>query len=216
MLLSLMVLLPVSVSADYPRDGFNFSLQAEHSESEWQYAGQTLTSKSSKLGVQIQETLAPRLSGTLYAGYLDLSQPGNSLPAARVTTGYYGGIDVTLLVLDFSRLKIELTGGYAYQNTEGNESGTTVNFVWHDSYSHLGITLPVTRQLRMRGTAGVLNRSGEQRTSGASSQLLEFSENKSEFYSAGFDYLLDNSGHMSLRWLGGERDGFRISFHRGF
>ena len=80
-----------SAQADYPPGQLELSLQIEHNETGWQYASETLTSKSSILGVQLQETLAPRLRGRLHAGYLDLSQPGNTLAAARVTTGYYAG-----------------------------------------------------------------------------------------------------------------------------
>lgn len=202
--------------AEFPDSDFNFSLQLEHSESSWQYTTTTLTSKSSKLGVQLEQFMSPRLSGTLYVGFLDLSQPANVLPAAQFSSGYYGGIELSLLLLDLSHLKLDLTGGYAYQDTEGIDGGTTVNFVWYDTYAQLGMSIPLSRQLWLRATGGVLYTDGEQRVSGTGSQLLTYKEDKKENYSAGLEYWLDDSGFIRLDWLGGNRDGFRISFHRGF
>jgi hypothetical protein len=202
--------------AEFPDSDFNFSLQLEHSESSWQYTTTTLTSKSSKLGVQLEQFMSPRLSGTLYVGFLDLSQPANTLPAAQFSSGYYGGIELSLLLLDLSHLKLDLTGGYAYQDTEGKDGGTTVNFVWYDTYGQLGMSIPLSRQLWLRAAGGVLHSSGEQRVSGTGSQLLTFTEQQKEYYSAGLDYWLDGSGFIRLDWLGGNRDGFRISFHRDF
>lgn len=203
--------------AEYHPGGLDFSLQVEHSETRWQYTNIALTSKSSKLGVQLKETLASRLRGTLYAGYLDLSQPDNTLPAAQVTTGYYGGIDLTLLLLKLPWIDLELTGGYGYQDTRGSEGDTTVNFVWYDTYAQLGMSIPVSGQLDLRAASGMINTSGEQRVSGGTgNQLFTFDEQKQRYYTAGLDYWLDGTGYISLRWLGGNSDGFRISFHRGF
>lgn len=203
--------------AEYRPGGLDFSLQVEHSESRWQYTDTVLISKSSKLGIQLKETLASRLRGTLYAGYLDLSQPYNTLPAAQVTTGYYGGIDLTLLLLELPWIDLELTGGYGYQDTRGSENGTTVNFVWYDTYAQLGASIPISGQLDLRVAGGVISTNGEQRISGSSgSQLFTFDEQKQRYYATGLDYWLDGTGYISLRWLGGNSDGFRISFHRGF
>ncbi|MDY6978946.1 MAG: hypothetical protein SV201_03645, partial [Pseudomonadota bacterium] len=83
-LLSLFIALFIAppAVADYAPGELDFSMQVEHNETRWRYASQTLTSKSSVLGVRLKERLAPRLLGSLKAGYLELSQSGNPLPAA--------------------------------------------------------------------------------------------------------------------------------------
>ncbi|MFP3873483.1 MAG: hypothetical protein ACLFQT_00735 [Thiohalophilus sp.] len=192
------------------------SLQIEHNETRWQYADETLTSKSSILGIQLQETLAPRLRGRLHAGYLDLSQPDNTLAAARVTTGYYTGIELALLVLDTSRLRLELSSGYRYQNTEGHTDNTDISLVWHDTYAQLGMALPLSERLELQATGGTSRTSGEQRLSGETDQLLTFDEKEQRYYAAGLSYRVDRTGYLSISWLGGNRDGFRLGFHRGF
>ncbi|MDZ7662202.1 hypothetical protein [Thiohalophilus sp.] len=203
-------------SAAYPPGELELSLQIEHNETRWQYSGETLTSKSAILGVQLQETLAPRLRGRLHAGYLDLSQPDNTLAAARVTTGYYAGIELALLVLDTSRLKLELSSGYRYQYTEGHTDSTDVSLVWHDTYAQLGVTLPLSERLDLHAIGGASRTSGEQRVGGDTDQLLTFDEKEQRYYAAGLSYRVDETGYLSVSWLGGNRDGFRLGFHRGF
>lgn len=202
--------------SDYSPKGWDFSLEVEHSETDWAYTSQTLTSKSTILGVRLHETLAPRLSGTLLAGIIDLSQPGNQPPAARVTSGYYGGIELALLLLDFQSLRLELGGGYRYQNTQGTNNDITTDMIWHDTYAQLGLSLSLSNRLDLYATGGALQTSGEQRVSGNLSQLLTFEEDQREYYTAGLSYWLDGTGYVSATWLGGGRDGFRFSFHRHF
>lgn len=202
--------------ADYPPGKLDLSLQIEHNETRWQYANQTLTSKSSILGVRLQETLAPRLRGSLHFGYLDLSQPDNTLAAAQVTTGYYAGLELGLLLLDTSRLRLELSAGYRYQNTEGHANNTDVELVWHDTYAQLGLAIPLSERLEFHTFGGTSRTSGEQRASGATDQLLTFDEQKRRYYAAGLSYWVDSTGYLSASWLGGNRDGFRLGFHRGF
>jgi len=202
--------------AEYSPGGLDFSLQVGHNETRWEYAGQILTSKSSFIGIQLRETLAPRLRGSLQAGYLDLSQPGNPLPAARVTTGYYGGVDLTLLLLDATRLTMELTGGYRYQETQGHDSGTDVELVWHDTYAQLELVMPLSERLDLRTLGGTSRTSGEQRARGDTDQLLTFDEQRQSYYAAGLAYWLDETGYLSVSWLGGAYDGFQFGFHRGF
>ncbi|TDY01037.1 hypothetical protein [Thiohalophilus thiocyanatoxydans] len=203
-------------TADYPPNSLDLSLQIAHHETRWQYAGQTVTSKSSILGVRVRETLAPRLSGSLYAGYLDLSQPNNPLSAAQVTTGYQTGIELDLLLLDMNRLRLELSGGYRYQDTEGHADNTNVELVWHDTYAQLGLTIPLTEHLEFQALGGTSRTSGEQRASGDTDQLLTFDEQRQGYYAAGLSYWVDSTGYLSASWLGGNRDGFRLGFHRGF
>jgi len=212
----LLVVFSGPASAGYPPGELELSLQIEHTETRWQYSGETLTSKSSILGVQLQETLAPRLRGRLHAGYLDLSQPDNSLAAARVTTGYYAGIELALLLLDTDRLRLELSSGYRYQDTEGHTDSTDVSLVWHDTYAQLGLTLPLAERLDLHAVGGTSRTSGEQRVSGDSDQLLTFDEKEQRYYAAGLSYWVDGTGYLSVSWLGGNRDGFRLGFHRGF
>lgn len=202
--------------ADYRANGMDFSLQVEHNETRWEYDNQILTSKSSMLGIQLQETLAPRLRGRLQTGYLDISQPANPLPAARVTTGYYAGVDLTLLLLDPAPLRMELTGGYRYQDTRGHDGGTNVDLVWHDTYAQLGVIVPLSGRLDLHALGGTSRTSGEQRVSGDTSQLLTFEERRRDYYAAGLSYWLDDTGYLSVSWLGGAYDGFRLGFHRGF
>jgi len=203
-------------SADYPPGELELSVQIEHNETRWQYAGETLTSKSSILGIQLQETLAPRLRGRLHAGYLDLSQPDNSLAAARVTTGYYAGIELALLLLDTNRLRLELSSGYRYQDTEGHTDSTDVSLVWHDTYAQLGLTLPLSERLDLHALGGSSRTSGEQRVSGDTDELRTFDEKEQGYYTAGLSYRVDDTGYLSISWLGGNRDGFRFGFHRSF
>jgi hypothetical protein len=205
-----------SAYSDYSRTGEDFSLEVEHSETRWMYASETLTSKSTILGIRLDQTLAPRLRGTLLAGFIDLSQPANPLPAARVTDGYYGGIDLVLLLLDLRRLRLELGGGYHYHNTQGSYQDINTDIIWHDTYAQLGLRLSLSERLDLHATGGALQTSGEQRISGSLSQLLTFEEEQQEYYSAGLSYWLDGTGYIKATWLGGGREGFRFSFHRQF
>lgn len=209
-------ILSPAATADSPASELDFSLQVEHHETRWQYAGQTVTSKSSILGVRMQERLAPRLTGSLHVGYLDLSQPDNPLPAAQTTSGYYGGIELNWRLLDSQWLRVDLGGGYRYQETTGQNSGTEVELVWHDTYAQLGLGIPLSERLTLQTAGGTSRTSGEQRVSGNTTQLLTFEEDQQAYYSAGLAYWLDGTGYLSATWLGGGYDGFRFSFHREF
>lgn len=203
-------------TAEYASDGPDFSLQVEHNETRWQYADRTLTSKSSILGIRLQETLAPRLRGSLHAGYLELSQPENPLPAAQFTSGGYGGVQLSLLLLETSRLTMTLSGGYTYLETDGEGNNTRVELAWHDTYAQLGTSLALTERLTLHAAGGISRTSGEQRVSGDTEGLLTFDEQQRGYYAAGLAYWMDGTGYLSATWLGGSRDGFRFSFHRRF
>ena len=205
-----------SAHSDYSPMVLDFSLEVEHNETRWAYASETLTSKSTIFGVRLEQALAPRLRGTLLGGYIDLSQPDNPLPSARVTDGYYGGIELVLLLLDLDRLRLDLAGGYRYQNTRGSYNDITTDMMWHDTYALLGLSLSLSERLGLHASGGTLQTSGEQRVSGNLNQLLTFEEEQQEYYSAGLSYWLDGTGYLRGTWLGGGRDGFRFSFHRHF
>lgn len=202
--------------ADYAPGELDFSMQVEHNETRWRYANQTLTSKSSLLGVRLKERLAPRLLGSLRAGYLDLSQSGNPLPAARTTSGYYSGIELTLLLFDITPLNLTLSGGYTYRQTEGHENGTDVELRWYDTYAQLDLGVALSERLTLHASGGTLRTDGEQRVSGNTSALLDFEQTEQGYYSAGLSYWLDGTGYLRASWLGGSQEGFRFSFHRRF
>ncbi len=191
-------------------------MQVEHNETRWRYANQTLTSKSSVLGVRLKERLSPRLLGSLKAGYLDLSQSGNPLPAARTTSGYYGGIELTMRLLDTAPLNLALSGGYTYTQTEGHESGTDVELRWYDTYVQLDLGVALNERLMLHASGGTLRSDGEQRVSGNTTALLEFEQTDQGYYSAGLSYWLDGTGYLSASQVGGSQEGFRFSFHRRF
>lgn len=202
--------------ADYAPGELDFSMQVEHNETRWRYASQTLTSKSSVLGVRLKERLGPRLLGSLRAGYLELSQSGNPLPAAQTTSGYYGGIELTLLLLDTAPLNLALTGGYTYRQTDGHESDTDVELRWYDTYAQLDLGVALNDRLTLHASGGTLRSDGEQRVSGSTSALLDFEQTDQGYYSAGLSYWLDGTGYLGASWLGGSQEGFRFSFHRRF
>lgn len=202
--------------ADYAPGELDFSMEVEHNETRWRYPDQTLTSKSSILGVRLKERLAPRLLGTLKAGYLELSQSGNPLPAARTTTGYYGGLELTLQLLDTAPLNLALTGGYTYLQTDGHENDTDVEMRWYDTYAQLDLGVALNERLTLHASGGTLRSDGEQRVSGNTSSLLDFEQTDQGYYSAGLSYWLDGTGYLSASWQGGSREGFRFSFHRRF
>ncbi|MDY6981367.1 MAG: hypothetical protein SV201_15965, partial [Pseudomonadota bacterium] len=174
------------------------------------------TSKSSVLGVRLKERLAPRLLGSLKAGYLELSQSGNPLPAAHTTTGHYAGIELTLLLLDTTPLELALTGGYAYQLTDGQQDDTDVELRWYNTYAQLDLGVSLNERLTLHASGGTLRTDGEQRVSGATSALQDFEQTDQGYYSAGLSYWVDGTGYLGASWLGGSQEGFRFSFHRRF
>lgn len=202
--------------ADYRKQETQFSLEIAHTQSDWRYPTGLFYTKSSILGIQLTEAMASRLKGSLSAGYLDLSQPQNPLPAAQTTSGYYGSVALTLLLLDTRYVGMDLSGGYRYQETDGSDATTTVRNIWYDTFVQLELQLRLSSQLAIQTGGGLSQTDGEQRVSGGTTTLTTFEEAEQEFYYAGLAYWVDNTGYLRLTWLGGNRDGFRISFHRGF
>ena len=202
--------------AEYQTGRISYALDIERSKSDWHYTTSRLRTKQSLLGISWEEALASRLKGGLRIGYLDLSQPDNPIPAAQVTTGYYAGLNLSILLLTTDTFETTFDLDYSYRNSRGTQNSQTAEFVWYQSEAGLNLSWQFLQQtyLTLGGHYHVTD--GEQRLSGTLTQTTVFEQDQHSGYQAGLAYQVDRSGTIGASWLGGNRDGVRIYFNRVF
>ena len=202
--------------ADYQPGSIRYALDIERTKSDWQYGTSRFRSKQSLIGISWEEALAPRMKGGISIGYLDLSQPDNPIPAAQVTTGYYAGLNLSLLLLSTDSLQTTLYLDYSYRNSRGTQNSQTAEFVWYQSEAGLQLNWQFLRQTYLIVGGSYHLTDGEQRLSGTLNQVTVFEQDQHTGYQAGLAYQVDRSGAVGASWLGGNRDGVRIYFNRAF
>lgn len=194
----------------------DFSLHAQYRKTDFLTPAGREETRLSTLGTVWMERLLPRVYGSLQFGYLEVSQPNNPIPAARVTEGGYAGIGLHGILYQGDRLNIDMTVDYRYHQADSNQDGQDIEHTWRQA----GLGLQGSYQLieplsvSLRVTYHAL--SGEQRASGNLNQTLTFEEDTSTGYAMGLDLRVERGGHLGLEVYGGNFRGVGLYFRRWF
>lgn len=149
-------------------------------------------------------------------GYLDLSQSDNPLDAAKLGSGYYGGLQLETQLIErrYLRLKLNLS---VFYNDSQNQAGTlNINNIWIQTEEKLQAHIPLREQLALRLALDSYQLRGEQRSSGSLTDVRNFRQDQNLGYSIGFDVLVDPDASIGFDWSGGSRKGGRLYFRRLF
>ncbi|HEB85899.1 MAG TPA: hypothetical protein ENI68_02640 [Gammaproteobacteria bacterium] len=218
LLLTGLFCLPLTLKAqtlgNQGRIDFNLHLQSVNSN--WRYDNARRRTEISRAGFGWSETLSPGLSGGFMLGYLDLSQTDNPLDTAKLTSGYYGGLQVETRLIENRYLRLGLNLSILYNDSQHQASNLSVNNIWIQTEEKLLARIPLSEQLGLRLALNDYQLRGEQRSRGSATNVSNFRQDQSIGYSFGFDVLVDPGASVGFDWSGGSRKGGRLYFRRLF
>jgi len=194
----------------------DFNLHLQSVKSDWRYDNARYRTRISRAGFGWSETLGPYLSGGLSLGYLDLSQADNPLDTAKLSSGYYGGLQLEGQIIETRYLKLKLNLSFLYNDTQNQDASQKLTNVWTQTEIKLLARIPVSERLSLRLDLNSYRLRGEQRNSGSVSSIDNFTHDQSMGYSAGLDVAVDRNGSIGFDWSGGSREGGRVYFQRLF
>ncbi|VAX12475.1 hypothetical protein MNBD_GAMMA24-1835 [hydrothermal vent metagenome] len=214
---SLLCLSPGLMAQTFDNQGrldFNVHLQSVYSD--WRYANSRQRTNISRAGFGWSETLSPGLSGGIMLGYLDLGQSNNPLDAAKLSSGYYGGLQLETQLVERRYLHLKLNLSVLYNDSQ-NQAGTpSINNIWIQTEEKLQARIPLREQLALRLALNSYQLRGEQRSSGSVTDVSNFRQDQNIGYSIGLDVLVDPDASIGFDWSGGNRRGGRLYFRRLF
>ncbi len=211
--------LPFNLKAqtfDHPgRLDFNVHLQSVYSD--WHYDNNKRQRTGiSRVGFGWSETLNPGLSGGLMLGYLDLSQTDNPINTAKLTTGYYGGLQLETRLIENRYLCLNLNVSIVYNDSQNQADNLNIHNIWIQTEEKLQASIPLRKQLELRLAVNSYQLRGEQRSSGSITDVSNFRQQQNIGYSIGLDVLVDADASIGFDWSGGSRTGGRLYFRRLF
>lgn len=209
---------PLSVNAETVnfRNQVDFNVHFQSLTSDWRYDDVTRRTRISRAGFGWSETLTPYLSGGLMLGYVDLSQADNPLDTAKITTGYYAGLQLEGQLVNSNYLNLKLNFSFLYNDTQRYASDQRTNNVWTQTEIKLLARIPLGEKFGLRLNVNNYRIRGEQRDGGSISNVSTFRQDESTGYSAGLDVVIDRSASIGFDWLAGNREGGRLYFRRLF
>lgn len=215
--LAFIVFPPAEGSVQIEQDAHtDFSLRVQYRKTDFLTPAGREETALSTLGIAWVERLLPRVYGSLQFGYLEISQPNNPIPAARVTEGSYAGISLHGLLYQGDRLKIDMTVDYRYQQADSNQDDQNIEHTWHQTGLGLQGSYQLIQPLSVSLGVSYHALSGEQRASGNLNQTLKFEEDTHTGYAVGLDLRVERGGHLGLEVYGGNFRGVGLYFRRWF
>lgn len=189
-----------------------FSLSVQSQSSNFKFSTTTDKVKSDQIGISWYEPFSKYFQGGLEVGYIEMSQINNPVSSAQFTSGQYAGLLLRFLPIDEANLSLLLNLNYRYTRTEAQTS----QFAWHETVFSSEIQFHPVEQISLFLAVDYRLLSGEQRDSGAITQISPFSENQQEGYRFGLNFMPYRTGIIGVEWFSGFRDGGRLYFKRMF
>ncbi len=193
-----------------------FSLSVQSQSSDFKFSTTTDKVKSDQLGISWYEPFSKYFQGGLEVGYVEMSQINNPVSSAQFTSGQYAGLLLRFLPLDEPNFSLLLNLNYRYSRTDGATTTQNSQFTWHETVFSSEIQLHPIEQVSLLLAIDYRLLSGEQRDSGAITQIRPFSENQQEGYRFGLNFMPYRTGIIGVEWFSGFRDGGRLYFKRKF
>ncbi len=194
----------------------DFNLHFQSLKSDWRYDNTQRRTRISRAGFGWSESFGPNLSAGLSLGYLDLSQADNPLDTAKLSSGYYGGLQLDGHIIENRYLKLKLNLSFLYNDTQNQDASQNISNVWTQMEVKLLARIPLGDRLNLRLDLNGYRLRGQQRNSGSVSSIINFSQDQTSGYSVGLDLAVDRNGSIGFDWSGGNREGGRIYFRRLF
>jgi len=194
----------------------DFNVHLQSVKSDWRYDNAQRQTRISRAGFGWSESLGRYLSAGLLLGYLDLSQADNPLDTAKLSSGYYGGLQLDGQIIENRYLKLKLNLSFLYNDTQNQDASQNISNIWTQTEVKLLARIPLSDRLSLRLDLNSYQLRGEQRNSGSVSSINKFNQDQSTGYSAGLDVAVDRNASIGFDWSGGSREGGRIYFRRLF
>jgi hypothetical protein len=213
-------LLPLTMvnaaSKNYNDNLIEFSLSAGHQDTQFNFAANSYMTSFDIVGINWYEPFTQYFHAGIEAGSFNMTQASNSLSSAQFTKGQYAGLLLRFIPLETHYLKMNINLNYRYSQSDGASLNQSSQFAWHESLVTLEVLLRLSEVTRFFMEAEYHRISGEQRDSGAITQISRFSEQNNLGYRLGLDFRSDRNDIVRLNWLTGYRDGAEVQFIHKF
>lgn len=188
-------------------------------DTQWQLEGAATPQMTSidRLGFTVTEPAGSWFYSGLSFGYMEFHQPDNAALAGLSPNGGYLGIVLGSRLWENDYFQINAQLDYTYHRLEDDASGREVKLSWTTTTGRLGFAFDVWR---IRFSVGAYQSSvdGEQEFSGTltTTTAFELAEEDTGLYGGLGFYTDDNGGRISLHYQSGAREGYMLTFSRGF
>ena len=108
------------------------ALQAEHDELDLEANDAIVETRIDQIGISLREPLGQHVSGSVRAGYLDLSQDDNPATAGMDLTGGYAGVTLEATPAITDATGLTFGAGYTYHRAEDALEGQETELEWHE------------------------------------------------------------------------------------
>lgn len=216
-ILGLLLLAPATASATWGIERGS-ALDWGRYDTEWQLEGAAGPQMSSidKLGFTVTEPAGRLFYSGLTFGYMEFDQPDSVALAGLSPNGGYLGVVLGSRLWQNEFFEINAQLDYTYHRLEDDATGRELELKWTTTTGRLGFAFKIWR---LRFSAGAYKSSvdGEQIFTGTTTSTTEFELVEDTGIYGGLGLFVDeNGGRVSLHYQNGAREGYMLTFSRGF
>lgn len=198
------------------QSNFGIALVLEGYELDLHYPTQALPTQLNAISLRWNEKLSDHIHGGILLGIVDGTQGNNPVPAARVTTGNYLGINLFFAYIQNTRLSLGLNLDYRYFDLVGTADTQNAKWRWHQGSISLDGRLGLTDAVSAVFGLSANGLAGEEVLTGPISQVTDFDAEHSVGARIGLLFDVAPQGHIGLEMQSGFSHGGRLYFERWF
>lgn len=193
----------------------DFSLYFSQAETDFDYAGQAVPTRVSRIGVHWRERYAPLWIGLL-GGYSYVTQTQNAPTAGLELGGYHAGVSVEAALYQTPALGLTFDAGWLYERVDEQTNGDEVELAWRIPWARLLAHWRVAPRADVYAGLRYDAIDGEERQRGAARSTRDIERDADTAGIVGLELRLDDNGYVRLEGYDGATRSVALYFGRRY
>lgn len=193
----------------------DFSLYLSRAETDFDYAGQAVPTRVSRIGVHWRERYAPLWIG-LIGGYSYVTQSQHAPAAGLELGGYHAGFSVEAELYQTPTLGLTFDAGWLYERVDEQTNGDEVELAWRIPWARLLARWRVAPRADVYGGIRYDAIEGEERLRGAARSTRDIERDADTAAVIGIQLRLDANGYVMLEGYDSATRSVALSFGRRY
>lgn len=194
---------------------YDFSLYLSRAETDFDYAGQAVPTRISRIGIHWRERYAPFWIG-LMGGYSYVTQTQHAPTAGLELGGYHAGVSVETELYQTPTLGLSFDAGWLYERVDEHSNGDEIELAWRIPWARLLATWHVAPRVDVYGGIRYDAIDGEERLHGATRSTRDIERDADTAGIFGLELRLDENGYVRLEGYDSATRSVTLSFGRRY
>lgn len=169
-----------------------------------------------RVGIHWYEPFNNRFQGGLEIGYIDILQTQNPQTSAQVSSGQYLGLLLRFLLVNKSKLALNINLNYRYNRTDGVSTLQDTKFIWYEGLLSNELQYKTTEKTTLSLAAEYQTINGRLQTNETSPAIKTFKIKNPYGVKVALKYKLSSTEVIGFDWVNGYKTGGKLYFGRIF